>query len=151
MGASLGNWEYLSQSNDSTDCVPERDRFRFVDDLSTLEVIDLLTIGLSKRNHIPSDIPSHGQFINSENLKSQEYLQTINQWNEDHRMQISEKKTTAMIFNFTDEYQFTTRLNLNENNSEIVEQMKILGTVINNQLSWYENCNALIKKVNSRM
>ena len=66
MGASLGNWEYLSKSNDSTDCVPERDRFRFVDDLSTLEVIDLLTIGLSKRNHIPSGIPSHGQFINSE-------------------------------------------------------------------------------------
>ena len=88
---------------------------------------------------------------NLSTVKSQEYLQTINQWNEDHRMQISEKKTTAMIFNFTDEYQFTTRLNLNENNSEIVEQMKILGTVINNQLSWYENCNALIKKVNSRM
>ena len=88
---------------------------------------------------------------NLSTVKSQEYLQTINQWNKDHRMQISEKKTTAMIFNFTDEYQFTTRLNLNENNSEIVEQMKILGTVINNQLSWYENCNALIKKVNSRM
>ena len=154
MGASLGNWEYLSQSNDSADCVPERDRFRFVDDLSTLEVINLLTIGLSTlliRNHIPSDIPSHGQFINSENLKSQEYLQKINQWTEDHKMQISEKKTKAMIFNFTNNYQFTTRLSLNENNIEIVDQMKILGTIINNQLSWNENCNALIKKVNSRM
>jgi len=29
--------------------------------------------------------------------------------------------------------------------------MKILGRIINNQLSWNENCNALIKKVNSRM
>ena len=27
MGASLGNWEYLSQSNDSADCVPEEDHF----------------------------------------------------------------------------------------------------------------------------
>ena len=66
-------------------------------------------------------------------------------------MQISEKKTKAMIFNFTDKYQFTTRLNLKENNIEIVDPMKILGTIINNQLSWNENCNAIVKKVNSRM
>ena len=66
MGASLGNWEYLSQSNDSADCVPEEDRFKFVDDLSTLEIINLMTIGLSSllvKNHVPNDIPSHGQFI----------------------------------------------------------------------------------------
>ena len=66
-------------------------------------------------------------------------------------MQISEKKTKAMIFNFTEKYQFTTRLNLKENNIEIVDEMKILRTLINNQLSWNENCNAIIKKVNSRM
>ena len=29
--------------------------------------------------------------------------------------------------------------------------MKILGTIINNQLSWDENCNEIIKKVNSRI
>jgi hypothetical protein len=47
MGASLGNWEFLSQTNDNADCVPEDDRFKFVDDLTTLEVINLLTVGLS--------------------------------------------------------------------------------------------------------
>ena len=47
MGASLGNWEYLSQTNDSAHCVPEEDRFKFVDDLTILEVINLLTVGLS--------------------------------------------------------------------------------------------------------
>ena len=66
-------------------------------------------------------------------------------------MQISEKKTKAMTFNFTNNYQFTTRLSLNKNNIEIVDQMKILGKIINNQLSCNENCNALIRKVNSRM
>ena len=29
MGASLGNWEFLSQTNDNADCVPEDDRFKF--------------------------------------------------------------------------------------------------------------------------
>jgi hypothetical protein len=37
----------LSQTNDNANCVPEEDRFKFVDDLTTLEVINLLTIGLS--------------------------------------------------------------------------------------------------------
>ena len=154
MGASLGNWEYLSQSNDSADCVPEEDRFKFVDDLSTLEIINLMTIGLSSllvKNHVPNDIPSHGQFISNENLKSQEYLNKINSWTEKMKMQISEKKTKAMIFNFTDNYQFSTRLNLKGTNIEIVDKMKILGTIINNQLSWDDNCNEIIKKVNSRM
>ena len=29
--------------------------------------------------------------------------------------------------------------------------MKVLGTLINDQLSWDENCEMLIKKVNARM
>ena len=33
----------------------------------------------------------------------------------------------------------------------MVDQMKILGTIINSNLSWNENCDAIIKKVNARM
>ena len=154
MGASLGNWEFLSQTNDNADCVPVEDRFKFVDDLSTLEIINLLTIGLSSlhmKNHIPADLPTHGQFIDAKNLKSQEYLNQINEWTNKQKMEISEKKTKAMIFNFTNNYQFTTRLQLKGSNVEIVDKMKILGTIVNNQLTWDDNCNQLIRKVNSRM
>ena len=154
MRASLWNWEYLFQTNNNADCIPEEDRFKFVDDLSTLEVINLIAVGLSSlfmKGHIPSDIPDHGQFIQSNNLKSQEYLHKINEWTESHKMVISEKKTKAMIFNFTENYQFTTRLDLKGKNVEIVDQMKILGTVINTRLSWDENCSEIIKKVNARM
>ena len=83
MGASLGNWEFLSQTNDNADCVPEDDRFKFVDDLSTLEVINLLTVGLSSffmKIQVASDIPIHGQFIDGDKLKSQKYLNQINEW-----------------------------------------------------------------------
>ena len=95
-----------------------------MNDLSTLEIFNLITIGLSSFNtktQVPSDIPTHGQYINLENLKSQEYLNKINDWGEHHRMIISEKKTKAMIFNFMDNYKFTTRLQVKENNAEIVE------------------------------
>ena len=154
MGASLGNWEYLSQTNDSADCVPPEDRFKFVDDLSTLEIINLLTVGLSSlliKDQIPSGIPEHGQYIQSDKLKSQTYLNTINEWTENHKMVISEKKTKAMIFNFTENYQFATRLGLKGKNIEMVDQMKILGTVINTRLSWDANCSEILRKVNARM
>lgn len=66
-------------------------------------------------------------------------------------MEISGKKTKAMIVNFTNNYQFHTRLKLKQENVQIVDKMKILGTVITNQISWNENCSLLVKKVNARM
>ena len=154
MGASLGNWEYLSQTNNNADCIPEEDRFKFVDDLSTLEIINLLTVGMSSfhmKSQVPNDIPTHGQYIESSNLKSQDYLNKIIKWTEDHKMDINQKKTKAMVFNFTNNHQFTTRLQLKGENIEIVKQMKILGTIVTDQLSWDDNCQHLIKKVNARM
>ena len=56
-----------------------------------------------------------------------------------------------MIVNFTQNYQFHTRLTLKNNNIQVVNKMKILGTVITDKLSWSENCTILVKKVNARM
>ena len=95
-GATLGLLQYVSQSNDCADSVHVADRFRFVDDLSILEVINLLNVGLASHNvkqHIPSHIPDHNMFIPSENLKSQEYLEQINDWTLKHKMKINEKKS----------------------------------------------------------
>ena len=44
-GATIGLLEYLSQSNKCADNVNESERFRFLDDLSILEIINLLTVG----------------------------------------------------------------------------------------------------------
>ena len=40
-GATLGILEYLSQSNNNV-----RNRFKFVDDLTVLEIVNLLTVGI---------------------------------------------------------------------------------------------------------
>ena len=73
-GATLGLLEYIAQSNCCADCVDVENRFRFLDDLSILEIVNLITIGISSYNlksHVPSNIPQHNQFINPENLLSQ--------------------------------------------------------------------------------
>ena len=100
MGSTLGNWEFDSQTNHNADCVPREDRYKFVDDLSVLEIINLLNIGISSFNckqQVPSDLPLHGQFVDSRQLKSQEYLDRINLWTDAQEMIISEKKTKTMI------------------------------------------------------
>ena len=43
-GATLVFLEYISQSNDSASMVPTNDRFKFVDDLTTLEIVNLLLV-----------------------------------------------------------------------------------------------------------
>ena len=44
-----------------------------------------------------------------------------------------------------------TRLQLKNQNIEIVDSIKILGTLLTNKLSWTENCQFLVRKVNNRM
>ena len=56
-----------------------------------------------------------------------------------------------MIINFTHNYQFNTRIKLHNENIEIVDKMKILGTIVNNKLTWDGNCDEIIKSVNLRM
>ena len=56
-----------------------------------------------------------------------------------------------MLFNFTDHHQFTTRLDLKGTNIQVVNKMKILGTIVTTNLSWDDNCDQIIKKVNARM
>ena len=65
-GATIGLLEYVSQSSDSADIVPQHLRFKFIDDLSVLEIIDLITVGLACHNskfQVASNIPSHNQHL----------------------------------------------------------------------------------------
>ena len=154
MGATLGNLEFTSQTNHNADCVPQDKRFKWVDDLTTLEKINLLNIGMSSynfRNHIASDIPTHGQYINNEDLRSQQYLTEINNWTNNQKMEINQNKTKAMVVNFTNTHQFTSRLQLKGQNIEIVDNMKILGLTVSNKLDWNMNTSILVKKINARM
>ena len=153
-GATLGILEYLSQSNNSADLVSEDDRFKFVDDLSILEIVNLLTVGITSyiiKLHVPSDIPVHNQYIPSANLKSQYWLDEINKWTVNQKMMINEKKTKSLIFNFTDKYQFGTRLHLNDEIIEVLDSTKLLGTIITSDLKWDMNTISIIKKANARM
>ena len=46
-GGELGQLEYLSQSNTNADFLTNDEKFKFIDDLSILEVIKLVMSGIS--------------------------------------------------------------------------------------------------------
>ena len=153
-GATLGLLGYSCQSNDNADMVEEDCRFKFVDDLSLLEVLNILLVGLSSYNikvQVPNDINIHNQFIPPENLKTQSWLNGISQWTEEKKMLINAEKTKAMVFNFTDNHQFSTRLSINSTPIETIQKTKLLGTVITDDLKWDENTRVLVQKANMKM
>ena len=56
-----------------------------------------------------------------------------------------------MIFNFTNNYQFGTNLKLNDQTIEVIQETKLMGTIITDDLKWTKNTDYLVKKANARM
>ena len=119
-----------------------------------LEIVNLLIIGLTSFNvkqQVPNDIPAHNQYIPARNLKSQGWLDEINCWTKNQKMLLNEKKTKTMIFNHTNNYQFTTRLTANDKPIEVINSTRLLGTIVTSDLKWDENTAHIVKKANARM
>ena len=56
-----------------------------------------------------------------------------------------------MIFNLSKNHKFSTRLQIGGEILEIVNEAKLLGTTISNDLKWDKNTQELVKKANKRM
>ena len=135
---TFGLLEYQSNSNNNADHVPPEMRFKFVDDLSVLDKLNLILQGLSSyyfKKHVASDIGINQKFLPSENFKSQEYLSQIENWTAENKMKLNVKKSKIMIFNFTLDFQFSARLYLENNLVETISQTKLLGTIIFSDLT----------------
>ena len=113
-----------------------------------------MTVGITFYNwkhHIPTDLPLQNQFIPPQNNQSQDWLDSIDEWTENQKMVINEKKTKTILFNYTSNYQFTTRLLLKNEPSEVIDSTRLLGTIISNDLSWDQNISKIVKNANARM
>ena len=151
-GGTLGILEYKSQSNDNTDFLDEKEKFKFIDDLSILEVINLILSGISSYNvkqQVPSDISTGHKFFQSDHFKTQDYLNKISKWTKQKKL--NSDKSNYMIFNFSKSNQFNTRLYMNENKLTQVNQTCLLGVIISDNLKWHSNTASLVKRCYQRM
>ena len=153
-GGLLGIIEYLSQSNDCADFLSQEDRYKFIDDLSILELINLVSIGISTYNckhQVPSDIQTSNIYIPPNNIQTQSSLDKICDWTNRKKMLINADKTKYMIINFNKNFQFTTRLHLEGKIIHQINQTKLLGIMVDDSLSWQANTDYIVKQAYKRM
>ena len=80
-------------------------------------------------------------YLPPENIKSGNYMQTLEEWTETNKMKLNQEKSKVMIFNLTNNFQFSTRIHLENSLLEIIEETKLLGCIITCDLYWYRNTN----------
>ena len=99
----MGILEYLSQTNHNTDFLSDEDKFKFIDDLSFLEILNLISQGLCSYNfqaHVPSDISAdHNQYLPPNNFQTQDNLNRISEWTDPNQMQLNSAKSKYMVIN----------------------------------------------------
>lgn len=153
-GGSLGILEYKSQSDDNTDFLDANEKYKYIDDLSILEVINLILNGISSYNvkqQVPSDIKIGNKFIHSTHFQTQDHLNKISEWTKEKEMKLNCKKSNYMIFNFSKNYQFNTRLYMESNLLSQVKETRLLGVIISDNLKWHSNTASLVTRCYQRM
>ena len=151
-GTLLGLIEYFVQSNDNAASVDPDLRFKFVDDLSVLELVMLSGL-LSEYNfklHVASDIGVDEQYIPATSLKTQKDLDTIAEWTDTNMMQLNTDKTNYMVFSRS-EKEFATRLTMNGRTIDRVEETKLVGVWVTTWLDWEKNTREICRKAYARM
>ena len=129
-GTLLGQIEYLVQSNDNADMISPEDRFKYIDDLSVLQLVCLsgLLTEYNFYSHVASDIGTEDKFLPAESFATQDNLNSIANWTRENKMQINEGKCNFMIFSRSEE-QFTTRLSMNNVKLDRISEVKILACI----------------------
>ena len=153
-GGTLGIEEYLSQSNGNTDFLNQDEKYKYIDDLSMLELINLISIGIASYNfkeHVAADIGIDSNYLPPENNKSQQYIDNIEQWTEKQEMKLNTGKSKYMIINYTKNYKVNTRLYMQGELMEQVSQTRLLGVILQDNLSFKANTENITRNAYKRM
>ena len=102
------------------------------------------------KQQVANDIGIDEYFISPENLKTQNYLDSIAEWTEENLMQINEKKSNYMLFSRSTT-EVATRLKINDKVIDRLVEQKVLGVWITNWLDWQKNTDEIVKKSFARL
>ena len=102
---------YLVQSNENANTVNKADRFKYIDDLSILDLVCMagLLTSYNFRSHVASDIGVDQLYLPSENFATQSHLDDIAEWTETNLMSLNVAKSNYMVFSRS-KTNFATRL-----------------------------------------
>ena len=128
---------------------------KYVDDLTYAESINLS----EQLKAIPADqrpLPDTyhartGHFFPIEKSRICQQLTKTEDYVLVNEMKFNHKKSKVMLFNPCHSVDFMPELALQNNQLEVVEELKLLGVVVRSDLKWSSNTEYIVKKANSRL
>ena len=124
--------------------------WKYVDDLTLGEAIDLKKcLQCDTGNSLVKPLRYHDRTehkLPQEKSQVQEQLNKISKYASDNEMKINKSKTKTMLFNTAKKRDFTPALAIDGDVIEPVEEMKLLGVILTNDLKWSKNSEYLIKR-----
>ena len=152
---------FSDQTNENGELITSKRRIKefnelhlkYVDDLALVEAISMKK-QLSEMGSIPQPCTFHertGHTLLPENSRVYRRLLKTEEYARENRMKINFKKTKFMVFNPGRTMDFHPRFTVNENELDVVEETRLLGLVIRNDLSWSSNTECMIKKANKKL
>ena len=85
-----------------------------------------------------------GHVLKPQNSKVFNMFEKTEQYAENNKMKINYEKTKLMVFNPGISRDFLPRFNFNNRELEVVEETKLLGVILRNDLSWSSNTNYMV-------
>ena len=146
-GSILGQFLYIIGSDDTAEEVPEQDKFKYVDDLGVLELIETKEklIEYDFTQHVPSDVAVGERFLPPETFKSQGITNDLVSWTKENRMKLNALKSKYMIISRSKE-KFSTRLTMDGSTLERAQEMIHLGVWLTEDLTWGKHIREICKK-----
>jgi hypothetical protein len=128
---------------------------KFVDDLTLAESIDLkenLEFVPESVRPLPDSFHAKtGHVLPSKNSRVFHQLLKTEEYSKKNYMQINKKKTKVMVFNPCKAWDFQPALSLANQELDMVEEMRLLGVVIQSDLKWTSNTEQMMVKGYKRL
>ena len=107
---------YLINSNDNVNCLESDMKFKWVDDLTILELVlfGSLITEYDCQMQVPSDIGIEEKYLPPQTFNTQDYLNSIQLWTDTNLMKLNDKKCNYMVFTRSPT-EIATRLSVNSN------------------------------------
>ena len=126
---------------------------KYVDDMTLAEAIDLS----EKLVHVPDRkqpdvyhartghvLPVHSSHVYNELLKTEQYAR-------DNQMKINYSKTKVMVFNPCWSIDFMPELEFGDDQLQFVEEMRLLGVVVQSDMKWSSNTEQIVKRASNKL
>ena len=78
-------------------------------------------------------------------------IKQVEEYAKENKMKLNYEKTKLMLFNPGTKRDFFPRFVFNDKELEVVEESKLLGIIIRNDLSWSSNNNNMVKRAYKKL